>query len=770
MWQPSLIQRAMPWAVFDIEGMFSRIAPLLLLFLAGAAALSWQVLWHLDLSLALGVSAQGAALTVATVMLGMASGTLWAGRRWSQGRVGNPWRVYACLELGIGCAAWLPRLSTGVVEQLDVWVYHAAPSMATSFGGFVLALTLGPACFLMGATFPLIGIIAKQAATPLSRLYAANTLGAACGSLLVALLLLPSLGRVGSGGVIFAVDLSVVAMAYALSRRETGALADMPSAPAPPRSQGPALSLPLSLVFCAVTGFATFTLEVAWFRLLRGAWLSTSDSFAVMLFCFLVGLGLGAFVSKLVTRPRAVLPVILCLAAVAIWLGTPLIERFDLWSNAGGDYGWRMFARIAAASLAMGPAIVLLGISLPALLDARETPRQWAWLYSVNTLGAVVGSLLAGWWLVGWLGPVKTAWCAGGLLVVVAIPAIQTWALRVQLGVLAAIAFAIAQGADSGIGSKRVQGPTSFVRREHQVLAHQNGPDVTTSVVRTRQGFTMLFIDGYAATGEVGNSTGYMAAMGRLPMLLHPQPLDALVICFGSGQTVRAVLDEAPRSLTVVDLNPAVFQFADRFASNGGALKDPRVSSFVMDGRAWMRRSPSDYDVITLEPMPPFFAGSNSLYSVEFYTLIHQRLRQDGFAAQWFPIHLLSPSQARAVAAAFVQVFPHAILWFDPQSADASGHLQQGILIGNKGEVNWQTWPGFARAVTPARAATQAEVSAGVMLTSRGLAEYVRGVTPVTDDNQRLSYGADGLHHHDLTKGSTTAENMAILKSYSAMK
>lgn len=48
----------------------------LVFFLGGAASLAWQILWHLDLSLALGVSAQGAALTLAAVMVGLGLGAL----------------------------------------------------------------------------------------------------------------------------------------------------------------------------------------------------------------------------------------------------------------------------------------------------------------------------------------------------------------------------------------------------------------------------------------------------------------------------------------------------------------------------------------------------------------------------------------------------------------------------------------------------------------------------------------------------------------------
>jgi spermidine synthase len=741
----------------------SRLASYLSLFLAGLAALSWQVLWHLDLSLALGVSAQGAALTVGTVMVGMMAGALWAGKHWNGEAMGNPWRTYAGLELCIGGLAWLPRLAMPGLEKLDAFVYATYPSAAAGVSVLSLALTLGPATFAMGASIPVFGLIGRRSGCRLSGLYAANTLGAAVGSLLVALLLLPSLGRFGAAVLVSATNGSVALLALGLSRRAAGEEAKETVVAEPSVARVP---LRVGLLLCLVTGMVTFGLEVSWFRLLRAAWLSTSDSFAIMLFSFLISLGLGAALSKRLTRVRETLALLLCLAAAAIWLGTAVIERLDAWGDAGGDYGPRLVMRVLAALLGMGPAVLLIGLSLPALLDDRKEPRQWAWLYATNTLGAVIGSTVVAWGWMEWLGPVRSAWLLGLLLLGFALPWVSTWKRRGAALGICGFCGLITWAADSGIGTRRVQGPTAFVRRDHQIIAHQNGPDQTTSVVRTREGYTLLFIDGYAASGEVGGSTGYMDAMGRLPMLMHPRPAEALVICFGTGQTGRAVLDENPAHLDIVDVNPAVFDLSVHFGSNRGVLRDPRTHARTMDGRAWLRRESRRYDVITLEPMPPFFAGSNSLYSVEFYELIRQRLREEGCVAQWFPIHLLTPSDARAVAAAFVQVFPQSILWFDPRSHDSAGVKQQGILIGRKGAPALGDWPGYDRDEGSPRPYPVEATKAGVLLSAAELAEYVAGIEPVTDDNQRLSFGQDGLHQANLRGRSVAAENMAVLGGY----
>lgn len=743
--------------------MVRKILPCLVFFVAGAAALSWQVLWHLDLSLALGVSARGTALTVATVMAGMTLGALWSGNRLEMSPSRNPWIFYGVLELLVGILAWLPQLLMPLIEGGDAAVYRSLPYLASPFSALMLALTIGPSSFAMGATLPVIGILARRSGTLLSRFYAINTAGAAVGSLVVAFFLLPAFGRTGSGILLVLAQLILLGIACLLGKREIDL---RPEGSEERGRDGGSFPEPLpastALLFVGATGFAAFSLEVSWFRLLRSAWLSTTDSFAIMLFVFLVSLAVGAWVSKKWRQMGVSLAVLLFLAAIAIWIGTPLLERFDTWGTAGGSYFGRILGRVLAALLVMGPAVILMGISLPWLLDEAKSPREWAKRYGINTIGAVLGSIVTGWVLITALGPVRASWLAGGVLAVVALPFIRSWRARAELFVPGVMILAAAWWLNSGVGVTRVQGPTKLVRESHQLISNVNGPDVTTSVVRTKEGATVLFIDGYAATGEFGARTDYMDAMGRLPMLLHTQPRDALVICFGTGRTARAVLDENPERLTVVDVNPAVFELADDFIqSNRGVLKDDRVRFREMDGRAWLRRAPDEYDVVTLEPMPPFFAGVNSLYSVEFYNLISNRLREGGFVAQWFPMHLLTPEHSKAVAAAFVHTFPNAILWMDPDNLDANGAPQQGILIGRKGEREWDRWPGFQRPSAIERPLTFDQVNDQVFLTREELAAYVAGVEPVTDDNQILSYDSGGLHRQDLSERFLAGENLA---------
>jgi hypothetical protein len=70
-------------------------------------------------------------------------------------------------------------------------------------------------------------------------------------------------------------------------------------------------------------------------------------------------------------------------------------------------------------------------------------------------------------------------------------------------------------------------------------------------------------------------------------------------------------------------------------------------------------------------------AGNGSLYTLEFYRLLRERLSEDGLAVQWLPIHLLSDGEVRMTARTFQTVFPHTTLWLSPLR-------RHGILVGGR--------------------------------------------------------------------------------------
>jgi spermidine synthase len=376
---------------------------------------------------------------------------------------------------------------------------------------------------------------------------------------------------------------------------------------------------------------------------------------------------------------------------------------------------------------------------LPWVLDGGRNTVSWGVLYGLNALASIAGAVLAGWVFLPLIGFAKTAWIAGCVVALVGLfltPAEK----RKILGLCAVAALAMAVLFQSGIGKTRVLGTW---HRNHKapvkILNAYEGPDVTTSVIEYGTGRRVLFIDGFSAS-ETGGKTEnkhyahYMPWMGHLPMLLNPDPKRALVICFGTGQTANAVRQENPEKLDIVDINKNVFKVAGDFPRNENVLADPRVKAIVMDGRAFIRRTRHRYDVITLEPMPPTFAGVNALYSREFYMEARRKLAPHGVMAQWLPIHLVGAEYGASIVRTFQSVFPNAILWMDQSKT--------GILLGSTDDHQalGKNWPGFNRPGKE-RDLTEAQVRQAVYLDSAALKRYGSHGRMITDDNQLLSYG-----------------------------
>lgn len=697
----------------------------------GLAALSWELVWQLQATLSLGVSAIGAALTLAATMAGMTLGALAMGA-WLERRRGpvQPVKLYGMLEAVIGVSGLSVLGGFAALRGLDPVVYSGAPSLAAPFHLLAVAVLLSPATCAMGATVPVFQLIARTHRTSISALYATNTGGAALGVLLLSFIVLPAIGVSKTCMLLGTLNLGL----FGLSRLLRSDPLEVSEPARACATTLPTAFSPVAALFVVTcTGFVTFGLEVAWFRALRSAFWSTSSTFAILLACVLISLAIGARLVPALRR-RKIPPTIPLLAAGAlVLLSTPLVERMDLAIAVEGPYALVMTVWFGLSLLAIGPAIVCLATALPWCLEDHADPRMTSRLYALNALGSVAGSVIAAWGLLPLTGVSASAWLLGLLPVGVAV-GLGPKRLRAAAIAVGSLCLAVAVFTSSSPGRHRIQGRLDF--DGHSVLTHREGPDFTTSVIQTPEGARHLLIDGFVATSDRGGGSSYMYWMGSLPALLHPKPEMGLVICFGTGQTANGMRREGVRQIDVVELSAHVFELAPLFEANAGVLGDARVHPIVMDGRAWLRRSERVYDVITLEPMPPNFSGMNALYSREFYEIAKASMSPRGVIAQWLPIHMLSRQHAASIAATFLDVFGDAILWFDPVGGT-------GVLLGRrKGALQpvGQIWPGFARQ-SISRPLSPQQIRRAVWLRQRALERYAQSGRIITDDNQLLQYG-----------------------------
>jgi predicted membrane-bound spermidine synthase len=692
--------------------------PSLLFALSGMAGLSWEMLWRSYSGFALGVSAESVALTVALMMAGLSVGAVVGGHLLARTRRA-PLRILAVTEASIGVLGLVMPLGFLLVARLDAEVYRHAGALAVPAQIAFITLVLGPAAIAMGMTVPLMRPIAAQFETRLAALYAVNALGAVLGIFVQTFVLIPALGLRGAGAVSACVNFAVALLAMRSVAAPT-------PAPEPARAEAAFVRGAGMLAFS--TGFACFALEVAWFRSLKAAFQSTTDSFALMLAGFLIPISVASFLATRLRARGSSLAWLTCAGGVLVILVNPLVDRVDLFTLSASGYWLLLGQRMIVVVALLGAPVLAIGLALPLLLDATSDPARVGRLYGINTLGCVLGSVSAAWLALPTLGAYRTALVVGCAL---AILGSLYGTARARIVMLSSTAIVTALALFLGSGARRIQ--AEMFSRELKPIVSLEGADATVSVAIDGVGDKQLIIDGFQTSGEAAQGH-YMAWMGHLPMMLHPQPSRALVICFGTGQTANAVRREQPDSLDIVELSPEVLAVSSNFASNEQVLDDPRVHVRRTDGRAWLRRSDARYDVITLEPMEPHFAGTNDLYSVDFYRAAAEHLGPDGVIAQWLPLHLLLPLEAASVTRSFTEVFPNSALWIDPSD-------RTGILVGRKDASRPVVALGPERAVR--RDLSPAQVEAGFALVGPKLLAYASLGQVISDDNQLLAYGAE---------------------------
>lgn len=753
----------------------SALLPGAIFFLSGAAALVYQVVWTKQLAQQFGVTAHAVSTTLAVFMLGLAAGSWYFGRL--ADRVRRPLVAYAWLELGIAAGALASQAMLRGLETVLAAVPfsepHPAGIAALRVLGVGLVLLVPGA--LMGGTLPMLAkeLVAENGrpGRQVGWLYGSNALGGAVGCVGAGFFAIGELGLRGT--LLLGVGGNVVAaaLAFALARWRPAPASEAPAAPdAPEPAPAPPLAMHVAFGLAGLTGLAV---EVGWMRLLLLEFNGTAQAFAAMVAVCLTGLAAGSLLTaRLAERVHPArgyalaqglvgLAILGSAVAWAVWHPqAPAVARQVLgWLPAE----WRGKALHDLCACLFQCSVLLL---LPTLLMGAAVPfagrgfgggvagagRRLGAAFTENALGSMLGPLLAGFWLLPWLGlqtflvvcaAVPVA--AGSWLSWVAWPRGRVW---LPLGLAAAVGLAWPLATGDFLLSRTVQ------RTGGRVLAAAEDAcgsvavrEITPNGQPMRQllvGVTSMITDGF-------NCRRYTRLLGHLPLLLHERPKHALVICLGSGMTLSALAaHEDLESITCVELSPAVVrltrQWFDR--ANGGVLGDPRVRLVVDDGRSHLRFSDRSYDVITLEPPPPNHDGVAALYSREFYELCRARLRPGGLLAQWIPYHGASLAQIRSMLATVRAVFPHATLWemFDGREYCVVARLEDGVVPLER--VAARLAPPRVRAhLREIGVRDAADLFACFVAGPRGLDAFVRGAPLVTDDRPGLGYDfvADNL-------------------------
>lgn len=346
----------------------------------------------------------------------------------------------------------------------------------------------------------------------------------------------------------------------------------------------------------------------------------------VTLLALAVGYAVGGVISDRFEQAAALFGIIL--AAGVLTLLVPVIKAPIL--KLCMPMGLRSGA-FASTLILFGPVLLLLGCVSPYLvkLAARELHnigRVVGGLYALSTVGSTVGTLLAGFVLIAYLGVDLIFVVTGGLLVALAVLYFLLFERRWWTLVFLLLPFLLHQPA-AAVSHVTAEGvAVELVHSEENYYGSLKVVDYRYGDQQQRE----MIIDGLIQGGvDLRNRLPvyeYNYFMQFLPYMLVPEGKSCLVIGLGLGVTPEWYARQGIRC-DINDINPAVVEVAKKyfgFQATGDV--------FIEDARYFLQTTERRYDYIVLD----VFSGDitpHHLLSKEALLLIRDRLTPQGVLA-----------------------------------------------------------------------------------------------------------------------------------------
>lgn len=408
-----------------------------------------------------------------------------------------------------------------------------------------------------------------------------------------------------------------------------------------------------------------------------------------------------------------------------------------------GTIQWLSFV---VALLCALPAAVGMGAAFPLGVRAFTRGRErvaadTSAVYSVNTVGSILGSLLMGFLIMPAVGMETSMYIAVAVNLLLALGLLLTAPgeepLRFLLVPAAAVLLAIT-GVGAVLGREgraaRAQGSLRFFPRPWDqaemttgvfrlsladgMIQRRNGQCIEESIGERTQNLgtdnPIYYRDGVTTTvtverwalggdrvhyalknnGKVDASNGddmpTQVLVAGLPLLIHPrEPRDVnvAIVGFGSGVTIGTTLEFPVRVVDDVELERWIPD-ASRFFADVNHLQYtperaypfvsvPRLNLINNDGRNFLAATNRRYELVISEPSNPWITGVSNIFTLDHFRAATQSLTPDGIYVQWVQLYEMSPNNIKSIYRTFAEVFPYVRVF----AADA--YSSDTIMLGS---------------------------------------------------------------------------------------
>lgn len=688
-----------------------------LFILSGIAALIYQVTWFKHLSYFIGSTTYAQSVVLATYMGGLAIGAWWWGKKADLSK--NAIKIFAWLEIGIAiyCFMYMPIFNF-VKEQFTSVVttnnLDSDSSLVLFLKILVSASTILLPTILMGGTLPVLVKYLSHRISEVGKniaiLYFINSLGAVIGTILCGFYLIENFGLQRSTYFGAAIEIVVGLLSLFLAFKPSTETIEEKQPkndkqiPEDNRFLINGKQLRIVLVIAGLSGMCSMIYEVTWLRLLVPILSSSTYSFTIMLAAFISGITIGSYLVYYflprIKRPFLLIGLFQTGIVLSIFLTMPYYEKlpYAIWDSVGGDlgsgkdYGQYLFTQFYSVFFLMVIPTIFMGMTLPlasrlVVSDIEKSGESIGMVFSVNTVGTVVGSLISGLMLIPVFGIKNTLQIAMAInailgMVVLSQPAVASGRLKlIVLGLTLLTGGYYFKNVNSESWAynimlsevprklNRVDPPKDYEEfqqkaRNHEKILYYNEGIGGTIVVAKNKEEIYLFTNGKGDANSI-HDRKTQVSLGQTPIILHPSPDSVFVIGYGAGTTIGNVLTNPKvKYAEVAEISSEVIEASENFNSiNEKPLSRKNLKVIKDDGVSALRLSDKKYDVIISQPSNPWSAGVGNLFTDEFFSDCKKKLRSGGYVAQWFSLYEMDDKCLKLILRTAFNQFKHVSLW-----------------------------------------------------------------------------------------------------------
>ncbi|MEK7485215.1 MAG: fused MFS/spermidine synthase [Planctomycetota bacterium] len=486
-------------------------------------------------------------------------------------------------------------------------------------------------------------------------------------------------------------------------------------------------------VLLFVSGFMSMSLQIAWNRLLGITLGASTYTFTMITACIILGIALGSHLITYIAARHPLSEnhtiLLVLLASITSFFVSYLMTYFPIMIGTLNEVlnvyfkpaeittqgvFWKFvlseIGKFIAILITLLPATCLLGGIFPlatALYNTKKaTVRQKVgFAYFINMLGVILGSALTGYLWLSTSGFERTlqynlivAFIAAYILIHLSpgIPSLlQKWLY--SLGLLYGL-FLILWCIPlynyhlitssyfynrTGLPSKKEllfrgdSGYGDYLKQKHKMIFLEEDAVGLITVHEATDTHARWFkvngkVDGSTSNASKGGDIADCEIIATAGFLFEPDSRKVLTIGLGLGITHGTVLRFPMVEATVIEISEAVTHLSKEFFEefNHRYWEKPNSKVHVQDGRQFLKLNSKLWDIIICEPSNPWMSGVSSLFTVEFYQLVRQRLKPEGVAILWFHTYGLEDNCVRSVLKSMYTVFPNCLMLQGPGDSD----------------------------------------------------------------------------------------------------